>query len=55
MRALDVMTNSVITVDPETSVRDVAKLLCEEGISGVPVVDKDGRMVGIVTSEDRKP
>lgn len=52
MRAMDVMTNSVITVDPETSVRDVAKLLCEEGISGVPVVDKSNRMVGIVTEGD---
>jgi CBS domain-containing protein len=52
MRAMDVMTNSVITVSPETSVRDVAKLLCEYGISGVPVIDGDNRMIGIVTEGD---
>ena len=39
MRAMDVMTTEVITVDPDVSVQAVAKLLSERGISGVPVVD----------------
>jgi CBS domain-containing protein len=52
MRALDVMTSSVITVDPDTSVQDLAKLLSERGISGTPVVNSAGRMVGIVSEGD---
>jgi CBS domain-containing protein len=42
----------VITVDPDTSVQAVAKLLCERGISGVPVVDAADRLVGIVSEGD---
>jgi CBS domain-containing protein len=52
MRAMDVMTTEVITVDPDTSVRALAALLSERGISGVPVVDADNRVVGIVSEGD---
>ena len=52
MRAMDVMTTGVITVDPDTSVQAVAKLLFERGISGVPVVDAADRLVGIVSEGD---
>ena len=52
MRAIDVMTANVITVDPSTSVQAVAKLLSEQAISGVPVVDAAGRLVGIVSEGD---
>src|SRR5215472_2086318 len=52
MRAMDVMTTNVITVDPNTSVQALATLLSERGISGVPVVDKDNRLVGVVTEGD---
>ena len=52
MRAIDVMTTGVITVDPDTSVQAVAKLLSERGISGVPVVDTADRLVGIVSEGD---
>ena len=52
MRAMDVMTTNVITVVPDTSVQALATLLSERGISGVPVVDKDGRVVGIVSEGD---
>jgi len=52
MRAMDVMTTGVITVAPDTSVQAVAKLLCEKGISGVPVVDAADRLVGIVSEGD---
>ena len=52
MRAIDVMTTGVITVDPDTSVQAVAKLLSEQGISGVPVVDAADRLVGIVSEGD---
>lgn len=52
MHAVDVMTTEVITVDPETTVQDLAKLLSERRISGVPVVEADGRLVGIVSEGD---
>ena len=45
MRAMDVMTTDVITVDPETTVQALATLLAERGISGAPVVDASGRLV----------
>jgi CBS domain-containing protein len=46
------MTVNVITVDPDTSVQEVAQLLSERGISGVPVVDAADRLVGIVSEGD---
>jgi hypothetical protein len=52
MRAMDVVTTAVITVGPDTSVQAVAKLLCEGGISGAPVVDAADRLVGIVSEGD---
>src|SRR5215813_480704 len=52
MRAMDVMTTNVITVRPDTSVQEVARLLSERSISGVPVVDSDYRLVGIVSEGD---
>lgn len=52
MRASDVMTKDVITVRPETPVLQVARTLLERHISGVPVVDDDGRVIGIVSEGD---
>jgi CBS domain-containing protein len=52
MRAGDVMTTDVLTVTPETTVADTAKLMLERRISGVPVVDDLGRLVGILTEGD---
>ncbi|HVH73361.1 MAG TPA: CBS domain-containing protein [Stellaceae bacterium] len=52
MRAMDVMTTKVFTVGPDTTVRELAALLCERAISGAPVVDADGRLVGIVSEGD---
>jgi CBS domain-containing protein len=52
MRAMDVMTKEVLTVDASTTVRAVATLLSERGISGVPVVDAANRVVGIVSEGD---
>ena len=52
MRAMDVMTTSVVTVGPDTSVQEVAKILSDQGISGVPVVDADNRVLGIVSEGD---
>jgi CBS domain-containing protein len=52
MRAIDVMTTNVITVGPDTTVQEVAKILSEKSISGVPVVDAANRLVGIVSEGD---
>lgn len=51
MRAMDVMTAEVVTVSPDLAVQDLAKLLSERGISGVPVVE-NGRLVGLVSEGD---
>ena len=52
MRAVEVMTTKVITVGENASVAEVAKLLAERGISAVPVVDKDHRVIGMVSEGD---
>jgi CBS domain-containing protein len=52
MRAKDVMTPNVITVGPDMTVQVLAALLSERGISGTPVVDSDGRTIGIVSEGD---
>jgi CBS domain-containing protein len=52
LTAADVMTTDVITVAPDATVRDIATLLRSKGISGVPVVDAAGQILGIVTEGD---
>ena len=52
MRAKDIMVTTVTTVGPETSVRDVAKVLLANRISAVPVIDDQGRLVGIISEGD---
>ncbi len=52
MTIRDVMTRSVIFVKPETPLKEVAQRLVEHGISGVPVVDAHGSVVGVVSEAD---
>jgi CBS domain-containing protein len=52
LTAADVMTTTVVTVSPETLVPEVARLLHEHRISGVPVVDGSGNVVGVVSEGD---
>lgn len=52
LKAKDIMTKEVITVRRETSVRDLAVLFSERGISSVPVLDDAGELVGIVSESD---
>ncbi len=52
MIARDIMTHKVYTIYPEASVQEVAQLLSRKSISGVPVIDKDGKIIGIVTEAD---
>ena len=48
----DVMSRPALTVQPETPLKDVARLLVEHRISGLPVVDRDGRVVGVISEAD---
>jgi CBS domain-containing protein len=50
--ARDIMTTEVLTVSPETSIADLSKTLENRQIGGVPVVDKGGRLVGVITQCD---
>ena len=52
MIASDIMTRHVYTIALEASVRDAANLLSEKRISGVPVVDGKGKMIGMLTEAD---
>ena len=52
MRAIDVMARNVVTATPQTTVQDAAKLMINHRISGLPIVDGDGQLVGIVTEGD---
>src|SRR6516164_1638609 len=52
MRARDVMVQAVATTTPETTVEKVARLMINLRISGVPVLDRNGQLAGIVTEGD---
>jgi CBS domain-containing protein len=52
MRAHQIMTRSVITVTPEATIVDAANLMLQRHISGLPVVDTNGKLVGIVSEGD---
>ncbi len=52
MNVADVMTRPVISVTPETTVAEAARLMLEHHISGLPVVDAGGAVVGMVTEGD---
>jgi len=52
MVAKNIMTRKVITIDPAAAVKDLAKVLSRNRISGVPVVDKKGKVLGVVSEAD---
>ena len=52
MRSHQVMTKDCITVTPHTSIEDAAKIMLQNHISGLPVVDDDGTLVGVVSESD---
>lgn len=52
MRAASVMTSPVVTVPARTPVRAAAALLASHGFTAAPVVDQDGRLLGVITEAD---
>jgi CBS domain-containing protein len=52
LKAKDVMTTPVVTVSPDTTLVDATKLLDAKGITGVPVADAEGKVIGVLTEKD---
>lgn len=52
MLAKEIMSSNVITVTKETTVSEVARLLVEHRVSGLPVVDEESRVIGMVSEGD---
>jgi len=52
LNASDIMTTEVITVKKDTSLKELAKIFYENHINGVPVVDDDGLLIGIMCESD---
>lgn len=52
MRAIDIMTTKVVTVSPGNSIRHAAQIMLDHGVSGLPVVDDEGKLAGIITEGD---
>lgn len=50
--AADIMQHEVLTVEPGTPIQQVAEFLIAEGISGAPVVDDEGSIIGVVSLTD---
>ncbi len=52
MKAVDVMTRNVVSVKPNSSIFEAAQLMILNRISGLPVLDDGGNLVGVVTEGD---
>jgi len=52
MRVLDIMTIDVITTTPSAYLKEAARTMVGAGVSGLPVVDESGTLVGIITEAD---
>jgi CBS-domain-containing membrane protein len=52
LKTRDIMTKEVISIGPEASVTEAAGLLDQHRISGLPVVAKDGSLLGVITQSD---
>jgi len=52
LKAKDIMTKKVITVFPDTEILQAAKLLLDNHVNGLPVVDKAGRLQGMICQSD---
>jgi CBS-domain-containing membrane protein len=52
MKARDIMSTNVVTASPGTSIREVARLLLEKHLTALPVIDKDGVPIGMISEGD---
>jgi CBS domain-containing protein len=52
MKIRDVMTRDVVTITPNVGIQEIYRLFCKKGFGGLPVVTKEGRVVGMVTKNE---
>lgn len=52
MKAEDIMVRNLVTIGPDESVAQAAQLMTENDVSALPVIDADGRLVGIISEAD---
>ncbi len=52
IKAKDIMEKNVITMNPQTGIKEAARILLENHINGAPVIDYDGQVVGIICQSD---
>ncbi len=52
MRVIDLMTAEVVTVHPDTPLKEAARRMVRSRVSGLPVTDEDGTLVGIISEGD---
>ena len=52
MKAKDIMTSPVVSVEPDATVLQAVRIMLQRRMSGLPVVDREGRLIGIVTEGD---
>ena len=52
VKSVDIMTKDVVTVGSDTHVEEAAGLMAEKGVAGVPVVDSDNHVVGVLSEKD---
>lgn len=52
MQVKDIMTTNIITVAPDTKITEVARIIHEHNFNGLPVVDKESKIIGLITELD---
>lgn len=52
MKAKDMMTREIIRVSPDTEILEAARLMLDNHLNGLPVVDREGRLQGIICQSD---
>ncbi|WP_421901960.1 CBS domain-containing protein [Maridesulfovibrio sp.] len=52
LKAKDIMTSGALTLEPDNDVATAAKLLLEKHLNGLPVVDRSGKLVGVICQSD---
>jgi len=52
IKAKDIMTKHVITTTPNTTLAEIAEIMIKMRISGIPVIGKNGKIVGLITAKD---
>lgn len=52
MKVKELMTTEVVSVGPEDPIKEAARIMVDSAVSGLPVIDGDGKLVGIVTEAD---